>query len=101
MVICWLGTLTTPESAWVTKYRLYICWRMKAKAPTLTTKIAVLRVTARDLAEEAHPAVAAALLAGLGEVLALEGIEHVADADHLAGQVGGGDGSAGPPPRAA
>ncbi len=42
-----------------------------------------------DPAEEAHPAVAAALLAGLGEVLALEGIEHVADADHLAGQVGG------------
>ncbi len=42
-----------------------------------------------DPAEEAHPAVAAALLAGLGEVLALEGVEHVADADHLAGQVGG------------
>ncbi len=55
MVICWLGTLTTPESAWVTKYRLYIWLRMKAKAPTPTTKIAVLRVTARTRPKKPIP----------------------------------------------
>ena len=39
--------------------------------------------------EEAHAARTCAVLAGLGEVLALQGVEHVAHADHFTCQVGG------------
>ncbi|MNE84124.1 hypothetical protein D3C80_1809970 [compost metagenome] len=65
MVICWLATLTTPESARVTKYRLYSWLRMKAKAPTPTTKIAVLRVTARTRPKKPMPPPAAPCLRAL------------------------------------
>nr|BFE94463.1 hypothetical protein GCM10020185_49990 [Pseudomonas brassicacearum subsp. brassicacearum] len=69
----------------------YTDLKMKPNAARPTTKTPRLKVTARRRPKALMPPFFVFLLASLGEVIALQGRQHIADTDDVAGQVRGND----------